>query len=488
MDRPLSGVDSAGLRRPRARDHRLRQRLGGRHAERDRRPRGPVDPLRAQRRVRDRDQPCVRALARPLRLPAQSRLRARAGSVEARARFSGGASESRGCRAAAGERRWRLAARVPVAAAADVLVARGGDLRRGALLPARDGAASRPPPRSRPAAARGAAGRRGADDPPRGVRGDRPTRRAVLARLVRGRRLLRPSRRGRKRGLGRSGGFRAARRRREPRVPLVRELPGALVPQHVAVRAEVAPSRRSRGAALDDHYRDGGPGGRGADRCRAPRRGAAPRRARVRDGPRESVSPMARVSLILVTWNSARFLPRCLDGIAQQTFRDIEVIAVDNGSADDSVAIVRAKFPDATIVRNSGNEGFSRAVNQGVARATGEFVQLVNPDAYLGPEYVAKLVEALQQEGFGSATGKLMRADGPGVDSKGIRMTRTGRHFDIEEGEEREVFGVAGAAAMYRMSFIGDVTLSDGQFLDEDFFTYREDADVAWRGRLFGRG
>jgi GT2 family glycosyltransferase len=196
---------------------------------------------------------------------------------------------------------------------------------------------------------------------------------------------------------------------------------------------------------------------------------------------------MARVSLILVTWNSARFLPRCLDGIAQQSFRDIEVIAVDNGSADDSVAIVRARFPDATILQNTNNEGFSRAVNQGIARASGEFVQLVNPDAYLGPEYVEKLVEAFEaRTDVGAATGKLLRAEGPGVDSKGIRMTRTGRHFDIEEGEEREVFGVSGAAAMYRMSFIRDVTLSDGQFLDEDFFTYREDADVAWRGRLFG--
>ena len=78
-----------------------------------------------------------------------------------------------------------------------------------------------------------------------------------------------------------------------------------------------------------------------------------------------------------------------------------------------------------------------------------------------------------------------MRAEGSGVDSKGIRMTRTGRHFDIEEGVEREVFGVSGAAAMHRMAFIRDVT-SDGQFLDEDFFTYREDADVAWRGQLFG--
>lgn len=195
---------------------------------------------------------------------------------------------------------------------------------------------------------------------------------------------------------------------------------------------------------------------------------------------------MARVSLILVTWNSARYLPRCLDGIAQQTFRDVELIVVDNGSADDSVAIVRTKFPDATILQNSGNEGFARAVNQGVARASGEFVQLVNPDAFLGPEYIAKLVEAFEREDLGSATGKLLRAEGSGVDSKGIRMTRTGRHFDIEEGDERDVFGVSGAAAMYRMSFIRDVMLSDGQFLDEDFFTYREDADVAWRGQLFG--
>ena len=195
---------------------------------------------------------------------------------------------------------------------------------------------------------------------------------------------------------------------------------------------------------------------------------------------------MARVSLILVTWNSARFLPRCLDGIAQQTFSDTELIAVDNGSSDESAAIVRARFPNATIIQNAANEGFSRAVNQAVARATGAFVQLVHPDAYLGPEYVAKLVEALADESIGSATGKLMRAEGPGVDSKGIRMTRTGRHFDIEDGEEREVFGVSGAAAMHRMAFIRDVMLSDGQFLDEDFFTYREDADVAWRGRLFG--
>ena len=100
------------------------------------------------------------------------------------------------------------------------------------------------------------------------------------------------------------------------------------------------------------------------------------------------------------------------------------------------------------------------------------------------------------------ATGKLFRGRGYDIeptdviDTKGIRMTRSGRHFDIGQGTSQprtanresrtaEVFGVSGAAAMYRRSFIDDVSI-DGEFFDEDFFTYREDADVAWRGRLFG--
>jgi GT2 family glycosyltransferase len=157
------------------------------------------------------------------------------------------------------------------------------------------------------------------------------------------------------------------------------------------------------------------------------------------------------------------------------------------------VAIVRGGAR-ATHIINDTNRGFSAAVNQAVRVANGEFVLLLNPDAYLESDYVSSLVSALT--GFGMATGKLLQAETKLVDSKGICMTRSGRHFDIDQGKpdprpptpdppHPEVFGVSGAAAMYRMSFIRDVTIG-GEFLDEDFFAFREDADVAWRGRLFG--
>ncbi len=191
-----------------------------------------------------------------------------------------------------------------------------------------------------------------------------------------------------------------------------------------------------------------------------------------------------RVSVVLVTWNSAQHLPRCLDAIAQQTWPDVELIVVDNASEDDSLALAARAF----VIRNDSNRGFEAAVNQGIAASHGEFVLLCNPDAFLARDYIERIVRAFDAAGerFGMATGKLLRAEEPGViDSMGIRMTRSGRHFDIDRGDSREVFGVSGAAGMYRRAFLDDVAI-DGQPFDEDFFAYREDADIAWRGQLLG--
>lgn len=208
------------------------------------------------------------------------------------------------------------------------------------------------------------------------------------------------------------------------------------------------------------------------------------------------------VSIVLVTWNSAPYLRRCLEGIRQQTHVPFELIVVDNASSDESIELVAG---DATrVLRNTTNRGFSAAVNQAFAVAEGSYVLLLNPDCYLQPDYIARLVaafDAMSSE-FGSATGLLLRAHGTDieptgeVDSMGIRMTRAGRHLDLgqgraldvtklPEGGPFEVFGVSGAAAMFRAAFLRDVAV-EGQVFDEDFFAYREDADLAWRARVLG--
>lgn len=198
------------------------------------------------------------------------------------------------------------------------------------------------------------------------------------------------------------------------------------------------------------------------------------------------------VSIVLVTWNSAPYLRRCLEGIRRQSHRPLELIAVDNGSHDESAALAAEA---GRVIRNPTNRGYSAAVNQAIAAARGAFVVTVNPDCYLEPEYVARLLRAFDDERVGSATGLLLRARGydiepaTEVDSAGMRMTRNGRHLDITDRPAplaaREVFGVSGAAAMFRRAFLDDVAV-DGEILDEDFFAYREDADLAWRGRLLG--
>lgn len=207
-----------------------------------------------------------------------------------------------------------------------------------------------------------------------------------------------------------------------------------------------------------------------------------------------------RVSIVLITFNSARYLPACLAAVGTQSGVDADLVVIDNESSDASLELVRDLAPKARIVANAKNRGYCAAANQGIALSEGEFVLLLNPDVRLSPDYLDRITSAMSAAGnrYGSGTGKLLRGAGDSiapttvVDSLGITMTRNGRHLDIRAGHQdtgserqREVFGVSGAAAVHRRVFLDDVSIG-GEVLDESFFAYREDADLAWRGRLFG--
>jgi GT2 family glycosyltransferase len=207
------------------------------------------------------------------------------------------------------------------------------------------------------------------------------------------------------------------------------------------------------------------------------------------------------VTVTLVTYNSGRFIKRCLESVLAQKYPLKEVIVVDNASTDGTADILEQFEDRCHIVYNDENIGFAAAQNQAIRLGSGEWVLTLNPDVLLLGGFIQALVEAGNLDPkVGSVCGKLltMRAtfdipDKPLVDSTGIYFTPMLRHLDrgsqeVDNGHFLRfeyVFGASAAAALYRREMIDDVAV-DGEFFDPDFFAYREDADVAWRAQLLG--
>jgi GT2 family glycosyltransferase len=207
------------------------------------------------------------------------------------------------------------------------------------------------------------------------------------------------------------------------------------------------------------------------------------------------------VSVTIVTFNSGRYIKRCLESVLAQKGPDLEIIVVDNNSTDGTRDIIEPYEDRCTVVYNSRNAGFASAQNQAIQRARGNWVLTLNPDVLMMPYFIQALLEAGRLDPrIGTVCGKLLVMSPdfdidarPRVDSTGIYFTPMLRHLDrgsreIDNGHylKREyVFGATAAAALYRREMIDDVSI-DGEFFDPDFFVYREDADVAWRAQLMG--
>jgi GT2 family glycosyltransferase len=207
------------------------------------------------------------------------------------------------------------------------------------------------------------------------------------------------------------------------------------------------------------------------------------------------------VSVTIVTYNSRQYLEACLQSIFEQNYRPLEIVVVDNGSMDGTRGFL-SRFEDRVRVEyNDNNMGFAASQNQAIARSTGDWVLVLNPDVVLLPGVVEQLVEAGRiDQKAGTVCGRLLAIgrdlqppENPLIDTAGIYFTEAMRHFDRgwhepDDGRFRKmeyVFGASAAAALYRREMIADIS-DGGNFFDPDFFAYREDADVAWRAQLLG--
>jgi GT2 family glycosyltransferase len=204
------------------------------------------------------------------------------------------------------------------------------------------------------------------------------------------------------------------------------------------------------------------------------------------------------VAAAILNWNGGAMVVDCLRSVLAQKHRPHQVIVVDNGSSDGSLERLVAMHPDLVVVRNQRNSGFARAANQAVAAANADWLLLLNLDIVLRPDYTSLLLAAASRDSrIGSLTGKLLRPktdDMVLVDSTGHILFRNGWAGNRGENlpdlgqwdRSEEVFGVTGAAALYRAKMLREISEGAARPFDERFFAYIEDVDLDWRMRWLG--
>lgn len=198
------------------------------------------------------------------------------------------------------------------------------------------------------------------------------------------------------------------------------------------------------------------------------------------------------VTVIIPVWNSADWIPDCLESLNQQTFQDFSIVLVDNGSTDGSVVRLRSQCPaNLKIVTFPTNRGFAAAVNEGIGTVTSRYVALLNVDTIADPDWLGDLVRVMENcpGDIGALASGMVRMDDPGlVDDAGDILSwygsasKRGHGKPVKEYQQQvEVFSVCAGAALYRKEFFDQVGL-----FDEHFTSYLEDIDLCLRGRIKG--
>jgi GT2 family glycosyltransferase len=201
---------------------------------------------------------------------------------------------------------------------------------------------------------------------------------------------------------------------------------------------------------------------------------------------------MPKLSIIILTFNSFRFIKPCLDSIFVQEYLDFEVILVDNGSKDNSVSFIRKNYPRIRLIENKQNLGTCKARNQAAEICQGEWVLTLDSDIILDKDFLTKIMRFARESenSVGMLQPKILREDKKTIYSCGIFLSKSRRFYDIGKGKfdnvqfntTKYIFGVCSAAALYRRKCLEEIKEDTGYF-DERFFFLVEDVDLAWRAQ-----
>jgi GT2 family glycosyltransferase len=207
--------------------------------------------------------------------------------------------------------------------------------------------------------------------------------------------------------------------------------------------------------------------------------------------------PPKAIAVVIPSWNSLSLLPRCLDSLVSQG-AELELMVVDNGSRDGSVAYLTERgVPHVSL---PGNVGFAAAVNLGAREVSAAAILALNADTALEPGCAGRLLDGLEADPSLAGVQPLIlqlggeprtagAVEAARLYSAGQALTRDGRAFELGAGEAQagahlrpgEIFGVCGAACLLRRRLFDDL----GGY-DESYFAFYEDVDLNVRARIAG--
>lgn len=210
---------------------------------------------------------------------------------------------------------------------------------------------------------------------------------------------------------------------------------------------------------------------------------------------------MKKVAVIILNWNGAALLRKYLPSVVQNTNPDIaQVVVADNGSTDESLAVLEQEFPSVRVIALDQNYGFAEGYNRAIAVTENEYTVLLNSDVRTPEHWLDPMLDYMEAHPeVGAMQPKLLHdgvdgemfdyagAAGGYIDCHGYPYCR-GRIFDSVEmdngqydGEPRSIVWASGACLMCRTQLYREVG-----GLDKDFFAHMEEIDLCWRIILSG--
>ena len=196
------------------------------------------------------------------------------------------------------------------------------------------------------------------------------------------------------------------------------------------------------------------------------------------------------VSVIVLNYNAGELLLNCIESIKKSTYKNLEIIVVDNISTDKSQKVCREKYPDIKLIQNDENFGYCEGNNIGIRKAKGDFIIILNPDTIVEPDCIRELIFAHERLGEGLYQPKILslnekqvlQSTGNMLHVFGFGFAKDKGRKDEGVGEEIKKIGYASGTCLFTSRNVLDKV----GLLDSFLFLYHDDLDLGWRASQIG--